>query len=318
MTDLLFTQAALAALSRSPWVVVPEALEAGRLDEATESALRLEEGCRSQIERYSGWLASLYEFYGDQWGRSGATDAVRITRAFFANSPDVAFVDEKDPAPIGEAIFAAARHKDTDVAIAHFNGTVASWRHSIDLHRDWISALLSAVYRDHGPDCLETALRYCGATGLIGGIEQHIQNSPEERLVSLVNLLHGHFAELTVAEDARKFVITQNLCGTCSRQIIDGRLGPPLNLALVTEPHAVTWGRGDTTIYRTHIPIWHVAMAKERIGAPWPVNLCPEGLNADACRILLYKNPYDPEAESQVPGTRWHANRGASLQREGT
>jgi hypothetical protein len=104
-----------------------------------------------------------------------------------------------------------------------------------------------------------------------------------------------------VAEDAQKFTITQDLCGTCSRQILGGRFGPPLNLALVTEQHAVTWGRGDTTIYRTHVPIWHVQMATEQIGVPWPVNQCPGGLDPGVCRILLYKDPCDPDAASQVP-----------------
>ena len=63
----------------------------------------------------------------------------------------------------------------------------------------------------------------------------------------------------------------------------------------------MTWNRGTTTIYRSHVPIWHVEMARERLGVPWPVNQCPHGLDAGVCRILLYKDPYDPEADTKVP-----------------
>jgi hypothetical protein len=301
MTDLLFSDDQLAALGRSPWLVVPEALEARRFEEAEQVVAGLEAGCRGQLDRYTGWLSSIFEFFAQEWGRDGEIVAIRATRAFFATSPDVAAVDADDPAPAAAAIVAAATSQGSGAARDLFEELVARWRRSIDLHRDWISALLSAVYRREGPDRLEAVLRYCGDRGLVAAIEQHVQRSPQDRLVDFVRLLHGHFAELTLSEDSQKFTITQDLCGTCSRQILDGRFGPPLNLAVVAERHAVTWGRGNTTIYRSHVPIWHVEMAREQLGVPWPVNQCPDGLDAGVCRILLYKDPYDPAAEAQIP-----------------
>jgi hypothetical protein len=73
-------------------------------------------------------------------------------------------------------------------------------------------------------------------------------------------------------------------------------------LAVVEERHPVSWGRGATPIYRTHIPIWHVAMARERIGVPWPVNRCPAGLEVGPCTLLIFKDPLDPAANAEVPG----------------
>ena len=301
MTDRLFSDDELTALGRSPWLALPEAIEARQFNEIEGIVTNLEVSCHAQIDRYTGWISNIFGYFAQQWGHEGGATAARATRAFFASSPDTVGVGADDPAPGAAQIAIAATKRDRWIALDLFGELTARWRRSIDLHRDWISALLSDIYRNHGPDQLEGILRYCGTQGLIGSIERHIRRSPQERLVDFVRLLHGHFTELSLSEDDRKFTITQDLCGTCSRQILDGRFGPPLNLAVVEEPHAVTWGRGTTTIYRSHIPIWHVQMARERIGVPWPVNQCPHGLDAGVCRILLYKDPYDPAAETEVP-----------------
>jgi hypothetical protein len=42
-------------------------------------------------------------------------------------------------------------------------------------------------------------------------------------------------------------------------------------------------------------------MARDHFGVPWPVNQCPAGLDGSPCRILLFKDPYDPEANDLVP-----------------
>jgi hypothetical protein len=106
---------------------------------------------------------------------------------------------------------------------------------------------------------------------------------------------------LRISEDDEKFTLTQDPCGTCSRQIEQGRYGAPLDLAVVRERHATTWFRGDTPIYRAHVPLWHIALAGELVGVPWPVNRCPAGLGTGPCDVLLYKDPDDRRASAEVP-----------------
>ena len=144
-------------------------------------------------------------------------------------------------------------------------------------------------------------LRFCGGRTLVAGLEADIARDPVNRIRRFVTLLHGHFTELTVTEDDDRFVILQDPCGTCTRQTQDGRYGPPMNLAVVDDAHPVAWGGRPTTIYRSHIPIWHVHMPTEQIGRPWPVNQCPAGLDDGPCTILIYKDPFDPDAIAQVP-----------------
>jgi hypothetical protein len=115
-------------------------------------------------------------------------------------------------------------------------------------------------------------------------------------------MLHGHFTAFHVTEDDEKFVIHQDPCGTCTRQIRDGFYEPPVDLAVVHERHPVTGGRGDTPIYRTHVPVLHVLMPRERIGVPWPLPMCPTDMGTGPCRSLMYKDPRDPRANDVADG----------------
>ena len=121
------------------------------------------------------------------------------------------------------------------------------------------------------------------------------------RLPTWVRMLQGHWSDLRITEDDEKITITQDPCGTCSRQIEQGRYDGDLELAVVDEVADATWHRGATPIYRVHVPVWHVVLAGERTGVPWPVNQCPAGLGTGPCPVLLYKDPFDPRAHAAVP-----------------
>ena len=260
----------------------------------------LEAGCNSQIDRYESWTAHLHRFEGERLG-SEPIDLVATTRVFFVNYPDLDSVPASRPATVAAEVARAALAGDGVGAVQLFDRTFTSWLNLIDMHRDLISHHLSVIYRREGADALADALRYCGERSVLLSMAGAIERPPVDRLRDFVGLLHGHFTELTLHEDDGKFTIVQDPCGTCSRQVTSGRFAPPVDLAVVTERHTVTWNRGNTPIYRCHIPIWHVELASREIGVPFPVNQCPPGLSDGQCRILLYKDPLDPAAWAQVP-----------------
>lgn len=70
-------------------------------------------------------------------------------------------------------------------------------------------------------------------------------------------MLHGNFALLQIKEEETRFVISQSRWGTCDRQLLCGRYGPPLDVAVVAGPHPVTLGRRTIPIYRTHVAVFH-------------------------------------------------------------
>lgn len=306
----LLTSEQLAALGTAPRARLEGAVRAGDLERARAELQALDEAFRSQVDRYLVWVAAIVEFVAERYDGDALVELHRAVRTFLGASTDVADLEPADPDDLVGAVLDLVAEGRPAAAMAAFDEQVARWRCSIDFHRDWISAELSHVYRAHGPDDLEVVLRRSGDRSLVSAFEDEANRPPVERLERFVALLHGHFTELSVEEDDHRFIIRQDPCGTCERQVRDGRYGPPMNLAVVDEPHVVTWGGRATTIYRTHVPVWHVAMATERLGVPWPVNQCPVGTDHGPCTILLYKDSGDPRASAEVPVLRPEPNGG--------
>jgi hypothetical protein len=307
--DRLLTDEQLVALAWAPRDRIERHLVLGDVAEAADVAHRLDRELHGQIDRYTHWTGSLFAFLRERHGSEGSALVSHTTRKVFAAyasaGAGAGAIDAELPEPLGPPV-AAGGADDPYGPLADLDAALDRWRRLVDLHRDWISALLSALYRAHGPDELEAAHRFVGERTM-AGLMAHLEAPVVERLERFVWLLLGHFSALTVTEEPSRFVIDQHPCGTCGRQATQGRDEPPLAralaLAVADDDHLVTWGGRPTTMYRTHVPVWHVAMATDQLGGPWPVNLCPAGTGDAACRILFYKDPADPAAAAEVP---WH------------
>jgi hypothetical protein len=180
----------------------------------------------------------------------------------------------------------------------------ARYRAEHDRGLDGVCALLTHVYRTHGIGVLEESIRAVGEQTLLAWMPRDIERPPEVRIRTWAAMLHGNFAEFTITEDDERFVITQDPCGSCGRQLECGAFPGPLDHATVTEVHPITFDRGDVPIYRTHVAVMHFLMPDERIGVPWPVVACPRGSVAGPCRITLYKDPRNPAAHRDAESLR--------------
>ena len=181
---------------------------------------------------------------------------------------------------------------------------VARFRVEHDRGLDAVCALMTHVYRTHGLDVLEQSIRAVGDQTLLAWMPRDIERPPEVRIRTWAAMLHGNFAEFTITEDDERFVITQDPCGSCGRQLERGAFPGPFDHATVAEVHPITFERGDVPIYRTHVAVMHFLMATERIGVPWPVVACPPGTVAGPCRITLYKDPRNPAARADADALR--------------
>jgi hypothetical protein len=166
-----------------------------------------------------------------------------------------------------------------------------SYRRLHDAHCDMTAWLWSAVYRTGGPDALEECFRGLARTTLMRWMERDLASSPPDRIREYAGNLVANFATIRVEEHADRFRIIQDPCGTCSRRIRAGCYQQPMGLAVVTEKHSVTYGRGDVPIYRCHVAVMHWLMPIELIGVPWPMIRCPPGLETGPCRIDMMKDP---------------------------
>jgi hypothetical protein len=198
--------------------------------------------------------------------------------------------------PAADAVLDHLARGDASGAMRELERLVDEIRAVHALERDRVAAALTAIYRDHGIGVLEQSLRYVGARTLLAWMPTDIERDPHSRLITWANMLVGNFAELTIEEYDDRFVLVQAPCGTCGRQVAEGKYDEPGDFAVVTEVSPVTFGRGNTPVYRTHVAVMHTLMPMERLGVPWPVIQCPAGLEAGPCRVHLFKDPRDPSA----------------------
>ena len=290
----LFDDAALERLARSPRRQLEDALASGDAESARALADSLERSMAGTIDGTRNWVTHTFGFAAQAPDPDLLGGLVQATQTFFAVFPDSLEPLATTPMPRRDVA-------DDNDLVAHFDAIERSSRAAQDALRDWLSALLSRIYRQGGVDTLERALRYTAERTLFGWMPTDMARAPEKRLPSWVRMLQGHFSELRIEEDDEKFTIVQDPCGTCTRQIQQGRYEPPLDLAIIEERHATTWFRGNTPVYRAHVPLWHVTLAQELVGVPWPVNQCPAGLGTGPCAVLLYKDPHNPAAKERVP-----------------
>jgi hypothetical protein len=297
----LFSDEVLAALERSPHRQVEDAIATGNPSDVLTVATALERSFVGTVEGTRNWIGHTFGFAAQSGEAQLASSLVGATEHFFSVSPDPIATRRSRESSVAPLIAQLAERNGGELALRRFDAMEERWRREQDALRDWLSVLLTCIYRDYGIDVLERALRYTAERTLFDWMPTDMARAPEKRLPSWVRMLQGHFSSLRIEEDDEKFSLVQDPCGTCTRQIQQGRYSGPLDLAVIEEQHATTWHRGDTPIYRSHVPLWHITLAGELVGVPWPVNQCPAGLGTGPCRVLLFKDPLDPSAKDHVP-----------------
>lgn len=297
----------LAELSRPPRADLVEAL-ADSPEAAIEAFRRIDRAYRNFIDGFGAWIAATQRYVAERYGDDGlaqvgsADDAYRSALLHKLTDDDVTGRHRPDRA---DRIARLIGEGDHEAAIAGFDALEASYRRIHDVERDRVASVLSQVYRAWGPDVLEESIRFAGQQTLLGWMPHDVARPAEVRVRQWAGMQKGNFADITVEETDDAFVITCHPCGTCGRQVSDGCYGDTLDLAVVAEDHPLTFGRGPAPIYRTHVAVMHFAVPMERTGVPWPVIQCPAGLDAEPCRIMLFKDPEatPPEAYAFASGS---------------
>lgn len=292
----LFTQAELDALCLPGAARVHAALEDGDRERARAVFRDVDAAYRQFHEIYHAWAATIFEFLFEKYGHEAVTKAVPLDGALAAACGlglDAQKSRAMDEAPGRFEALVDAGDLPAAKRLASEHAAAARDRH--DWYRDWVSLLLSHVYRRHGVDGLEQCLRYSSEKGWMPWMMEDITHDPATRLREWTRLLAvGNFATLAVEEDNEKFVVVQRPCGSCGRQDDHNRGEPPWNLAVVSERHPITFCEGNVSAYRTHIAVMHTLMPIERIGAAWPAIRCPK-TTGEPCTILFYKDPRRPD-----------------------
>lgn len=286
----LLDDTALAELGRDPVERVRDAMTRGDDAAATDLAARARRGWSRSVEGFRVWIVHTLTFLSDRFGAGDAGAALAVvTRTTDAWTP---WAEDPAPEPTGAP--------DLDALLA-------DERTARDDHDRWLDALcalLSHVYRTHGIGTLRESMEYAGDQTLLAWMPEDITRDPVARVRTWAAMLQGNFATVRVEEDDAKFVIVQDPCGSCGRQLRAGRHPGPFDHATVAEVDPITFDRGAVPVYRTHVAVMHFLVPEARLGVPWPVVACPRGAVAAPCRIHLYKDPLDPTARADAAALR--------------
>ena len=299
-----FTDEQLAVMARSPReqfaVAVRDVAGAGAGVDgaAVEAAMvvfgRLARSFRNFIDGFSAFVAGVDEYVRTVHGfeAAGALDAAVFSstlRELAARRVDPAAIAELGEVAASVAIRAGLDAGDPDAALAAYDTYEHRVRERHDIAVGRPAAALTHVYRTFGVDALEACIRLCGDRSLLQWMPTDLARPAHERIGQWARMMSGNFASIRVEETDDAFVITQDPCGTCARQVLDGCYAPPIDFAVVTEPHAITWQRGGVPVYRTHVAVMHDLVPLERIGVRWPEITCPSGVSGGPCTVVLRK-----------------------------
>lgn len=292
MSTRLFTDEELEHLSRSGAERVRRAVASGDAPLATQEFAHVLALFRQFHDLYHGWTASLFEHLNAKYGHevAKAFTHIEFTLARSAAS-GMTLVAIRSLMEAPEARF-AERLEAGDFAGAYecYLEVERGARDIHDFYRDYVSFIMSNVYRGYGVEALEVCLRASSEKDWMPWMLQDIEDDPKARLITWAELLGvANFGSITIEEHADRFVMVQNPCGSCGRQHRGGRYDEPWDLAVVSERHPITYNQGNATTYRSHIPVMHYLMPLERIGAPWPLIQCPRE-KSGKCRVTLYKD----------------------------
>lgn len=156
---------------------------------------------------------------------------------------------------------------------------------------DFVSALLSYTYKNHGDEILQDSLKYC-ADIIIKPLHEKLLNMGcREMVEAFAALFRSHTGRgLKIEEDDEKVTLILNPCGSGGRMVKEGYFGPPKNLLKVEKAQPITFGRKNFPSYCTHCAVLHHIMPIEWSGVPFPPIEVGNG-PGDPCKWHIYKDP---------------------------
>ena len=295
-TVAVFTQAELDHLCRTPRQRMLDAYRAGDVVRTFHAMAVL---IRDITALYARWSAVTVLWLHERHGLDAAACAMPPHELLPFGAPALGrfardvLVDSGNAA--ADALDAAAKAGEAAV-LSCWNDIHAECYSAETVRRDTLTALLTLVNNAYGADGLDDCLRYATDLIWVPRMQADLAQLPDVRLRSWAEKMAvGHNGGISIVEEPSRWVLTLDPCGSCGRQVLDGRFAPPWNFGVVADGHAVGFLRSDITVYQAHLAIAHTLVPIERTGAPWPAMRCA-GLVGRPCELVIYKSSSDTDA----------------------
>jgi len=171
-----------------------------------------------------------------------------------------------------------------------------------DVNIDWIYHLLTYVANNLGEEKVYECLMETGMVLRKAGIEGAAKIPVEELVqINAENMRahrsgHGELGNITITEDADKYVMSFDPCGSGGRLRITGEngkpplTGPPFNFGRTKKAYPWSWGKANVPYYCCHCCVWSEILPIELIG--YPLRVCLYNDDPEKpCAWVLYKKP---------------------------
>lgn len=287
---MLFTARDLELLARPPRLCVADAATSG-MAELRAEAERWEHRFRRGLKGFAAWSQGTVEAIVLQPNGARALGAMvghPVWASAVANgltTDDLQLARERRSGSLADGL----APDDVEGGLRRYDDLEAGYRRLHDARRDLVSSLWTVLLEVGGRDALEACLRSLASSSLMLWMEADVEAEPEQRLVEWSAVMRANFSSIRIEEDEQRFTITSDPCGSCTRQVLDGRrevLGDA-DVAPFAPEHI---GADPLPIYRAHVGLMHWLMPLERIGRPWPVIACPAGAGTGPCTLTLEKH----------------------------
>lgn len=199
-----------------------------------------------------------------------------------------------------QSTLAAIRRGDATAALAHVD--VKEHALYLPLHDRYVRFMAEsmAFALKHGGD--EGLMRFQMETaeGQKSGFDKWEAMSAADFAQASAFLLKMHMSEVTVTEDAERFTLHQQLCGSGGRLRTMGAYDGPDALPFVEHAGPLTFGQPRLPVYCSHCPVWNgVATLKWYGRVHW---LFEHAARADgSCTAHIYKRKEDQPAALVAP-----------------
>lgn len=307
-----FTQGQLDDMVRPPNERIQRVISSNDLQAAAALYDELSYRFHEAIELYGRWAAAMICHLSLEYGVSVAERACRIENLFIgastagvvagqlglgAAAARTASSEESIRDEIFELISSGAKTE----ALTRWHELVASYRSVHDLRRDWVTEILSEIYRLFGTEGLEQALRYAYGSAWISHAADESQSLEELLPIWAAKMTLGHHGSVTIREHDAGWTLTLDPCGSCGRQVREGRYTSFVDFEIVQEPCPITFSKTGISVYQTHLAVIHGLIGIERTGVPSPAIDC-SGTTGGFCELTIYRRPADvpPEHYSAV------------------
>lgn len=288
MTNRIFTDEELRIGSLRSVDAMAEAIERGDREAAISFCKRLRREVLSMQQNYDGWEDALCDSIRRLGGEGETDEALRVIEG-----PGIS---PSEP-HASESILDRWRGEVRGIlALLEAGGDYEALSRARELHEEAlrshdrgmsrVSALLSWITRQHGPDAVGAALEVAMSADMLGDA------SFRERAEALMHFTRVHLQSFGLTEDDEKLTFLCPVCPSGGRMIQAGYYEAPRSDAHVQGPSPLTWGRESLPVYCCHEPVMEKASI-EKTGVPLFVVDPSERLGVDPCPTYLYKDPAD-------------------------